>query len=166
MRIIAILTALTLMSCLHSGFDMDGEPRYVDPLLRPYLEKFKEEASKRGYNLNTDDITMAFHSFKSEVAGRANWYKRYIIIDSTSLDWKAGNGEQLVFHELGHLLLRRSHDDSRVNYLPKSIMASKSDPWYINGYEYRRDYYIDELFNPSTPPADWFFDPEKTVQIR
>lgn len=153
-HLIFISIIMCCSSCLHTG--LDDNIRYVDPLLQPYLEKFKEEARLRNITLNYDEFTLAFGQLK-DAEGKANWYTRTIIIDSTSEDWTTGKREQLVFHELGHLLLGRGHDNTMIEYLPKSIMAQQADPYYEGGYNFRREYYIDELFNPSTTPAEWFF---------
>ena len=53
--------------------------------------------------------------------------------------------EQLLFHELGHCILNRWHNDDTIFGDPVTIMHS-----YLNAAEYayrkRREYYIKELF--------------------
>jgi hypothetical protein len=64
--------------------------------------------------------------------------------------------EDLIFHELGHGLLKRDHLNSTLeNGDWKSIMCGgtkvNNRSWNINYRGIRRNYYIDELFNESTP---------------
>ncbi len=55
--------------------------------------------------------------------------------------------EQLIFHELGHCLLNRSHSDSYVRrgryVMPTSIMSASQISDEV--YKVNRDYYISEL---------------------
>jgi len=69
--------------------------------------------------------------------------------------WKY-NPEALVYHELAHLFLKRSHKNERLNGHCLSIMSQLDDPVYDNGdLLNRRDYYINELFNKNTPLPEW-----------
>jgi hypothetical protein len=53
--------------------------------------------------------------------------------------------EELLFHELGHCVLNRDHDDSIIHYtIPKSVMY----PYvFENAYKKYRSYYVEELKN-------------------
>jgi hypothetical protein len=63
------------------------------------------------------------------------------------------NKEILIFHELGHALLKRSHYDFELqNGLWVSLMHSGNQFNLYNEFEPAlRSYYLDELFNPNTP---------------
>ena len=74
--------------------------------------------------------------------------------------------EALFFHELGHCILGRSHDNRLLpNEDPRSIMVEGNIDLYtrclypIGGNcednTYKRAYYLDELFNRQTPVPDW-----------
>ena len=65
--------------------------------------------------------------------------------------------EAVVFHELGHALLGREHkDDLLPNGLRASIMYSGNiRGLYSGSRQNRRQYYIDELFDPQTPAPQW-----------
>ena len=73
-------------------------------------------------------------------------------------DW---DREILVFHELGHALLGRGHKDKSLpNGLRASIMYGGTIfGLYSEMRSDHRQYYVDELFDPSTEPPDWAFDP-------
>jgi len=139
----------------------------IDNALLPYIEDFIEEASARGVLINikdihaelvdeftlTDDQSLCGYGYwdnSSEKRGR-------IQIKNTSNCW--GNRsmierENLVFHELGHALLRRPHDNRTFkNHYPKSLMCSfRDDPSCNNfrvyyDFEPLRRYYLNELFH-------------------
>jgi hypothetical protein len=62
--------------------------------------------------------------------------------------------EVLVFHELGHCVLNREHNESLISEqnIPKSIMY----PYiFETEYEMYRNYYINELKNPETLLTDY-----------
>lgn len=72
-------------------------------------------------------------------------------------DLAAEDREALVFHELGHAVLARQHDDRR---LPNGSWHSMMTPGslrylYSGGNLERRSYYLDELFDSNTPPPAW-----------
>ncbi|MEP7320203.1 MAG: hypothetical protein ABI921_15710 [Panacibacter sp.] len=73
--------------------------------------------------------------------------------------------ETLIFHEMGHCMLGREHD---TNLMPRGYAKSIMYPNDITLYSpcvypigdscnqlYRRAYYVDELFDTSTPLPDW-----------
>ena len=59
--------------------------------------------------------------------------------------------EILMFHELGHCILKRQHRNDTANSMPVSIMYFSIDVWATSAeqtyYESNRDTYIRELFN-------------------
>lgn len=74
--------------------------------------------------------------------------------------------ETLVLHELGHCFLGRSHEDALLpNGDPKSIMKTEGRKMYAPcsyqfgnepcDHTFKRAYYLDELFDPSTPVPSW-----------
>ena len=131
------------------------DENYIDSDLTPYFESFVEEAAKRGINLEPmRDLVSGYieeiedGSVSGQCRHDANAPDK-VIIDRTF--WRtAGNSrkEFLVFHELGHCMLGRSHLDTRDrNGVCVSIMHSSSDVC-SNGYSYStRAEYLDELFS-------------------
>ena len=74
--------------------------------------------------------------------------------------------EVLIFHELGHCVLGRLHqNDYLPNGDPKSLMIQNELDQYACVYDlsgdndcnnlFKREYYLDELFDPTTPTPDW-----------
>lgn len=157
--IFLIYISLLIYSC--------GDPHEynVDPVFAKYVQRFEDEAAKRGKNfqLQTEGLIIEFSKLKEDQAGLCH-YENPIRIEIDSNYWKsislvAGSEymkEDLIFHEMGHGILGRKHLNSTLpNGDWKSIMCggTKVDnrPWNINYRRLRRDYYVDELFNESTP---------------
>lgn len=146
----------------------------VDKGLQVYLDKFMEEAKKRGINVTSENLILKFGSTTEQICGRCvkakNEGQRTVTIIDNLTCWQQApyeNREALVFHELGHCLLGRVHrDDLLPNGIESSIMNSKGNGFYepcvydITGNgscdkTYRRSYYIDELFDEKTIVPVW-----------
>lgn len=129
------------------------EPDLVDAELKIYLERFREEGSLRGINidyekrpvearieLHENDIQLGWCNFDFET-------QHMIIINN--LFWPILNDlekEKLVFHELGHCVLGRAHlDEEDQTGLCKSIMHS-GQACADNYSAQTRERYLDELF--------------------
>lgn len=153
MRIAILLTTLIATSC-YSG--MDDDYTYIQPEIRPYYDRFILEAQKRGIDLDTYGVKIAFGPMSHDgQQGVTSYRHNEVKIDSSSYKWKS-HPESLIFHELGHLLLHRGHNNKRVDFNPTSIMDSHEIPEYELGREDLREYYLDELFRPETPLPDDF----------
>ncbi len=157
--IFILLITLIVTSC--------GDPNEyrVEPVFAEYVQRFELEAAKRGkdYKLQTEGLIIEFAKLKDEQAGLCH-YENPIRIEVDSVYWKkisavAGSDmmkEDLIFHEMGHGILGRKHLNTTLeNGDWKSMMCggTKVDnrPWNINYRRMRRDYYVNELFNESTP---------------
>lgn len=158
MKTFITISLLFLITSCNLINQIDDGPRYIDPLIKPYLESFLKEASLKGKKINIDHLKMEFKDLK-DTQGLSLYAFRTIYIDSTSSGWK-NKPECLIFHELGHMFLdRKAHDNtmygSKKNQ-PKSIMSSTDDPSFeTKKYSYRRAYYVDELFDRNTPEPYW-----------
>lgn len=138
----------------------------VPPEIQPYINSFIAEANSRGINLVIDDLVVIYEENLNvngvDAAGVCSFNKKEphtIKLDTTSGNWQnsLSSREQLIFHELGHCVLNRSHTDIKFasdNY--KSIMKPSGEqlygPWAAN---YKRTYYLDELFNEATQAPSW-----------
>jgi len=163
-----------LLSCFFVLFlfscGKEDIPRTIDSELEPYLDRFLAEGAKRGKTLNIDKkggIVMEFADLTPPTIGlcypslpvriqidRTYWKKT---VDS---DNKENLREDLVFHELGHGFLKRGHlNDSLPNNEWTSMMCGEPQvngrAWAVNFNGYRKNYYLDELFNENTPVPDW-----------
>ncbi|MBN1462921.1 MAG: hypothetical protein JXQ69_05175 [Paludibacteraceae bacterium] len=170
MKIKKIYFVFSLVLFLFSAVSCVDEPTYeVESVLDDYLQRFLNEGALRGktFNLEKQGIILKFGDLDADVAGICYYEDPIrILIDQAYWDKisKSANAEDLrenlVFHELGHGLLDRRHIN---DYLPngdwKSIMCGGTEKdnrsWNINFRSIRRSYYLDELFNPSTPTPYW-----------
>ena len=141
----------------------------VEEEFEEYVVRFENEASKRNQplNLHNNGLIIEFADLKDNQAGLCH-YENPIRIEIDRTYWKAISltkgadymKENLLFHELGHGILKRDHLNTMLeNGDWKSIMCGgdKVDnrPWNINYRGLRRDYYVDELFNESTSTPDF-----------
>ena len=130
-----------------------------------YVQRFQDEATKHGKNLDliNGGLIVEFANLKDGVAGLCH-YEKPIRIEVDKTYWDAIGKfadadlmkEDLLFHELGHGFLGRKHLNSTLeNGDWKSIMCGgdkvNGRSWNINYHGARRTYYVDELFNESTP---------------
>ena len=126
----------------------------VDPELRPYFQRFEDEASRRGLSV---DLTLAGISGvieeieEARIAGQCSFPRNRpneVTIDRSF--WVRGNDffrEFIVFHELGHCFLFRHHlEDVLPNGACASIMRSGNGPCLDNYHQNTRSFYVDELF--------------------
>ena len=141
----------------------------VPDLIQPYVDQFIEEAAKRGQTINITNLRVEFGTGLESQSGvpaaglctyRHSNNPNLIQLDTTSSNWTFNEytREVLVFHELGHCVLnRRQHRDEQMtngNYA--SLMRSTGDQLYGGAFNaFKREYYLDELFDPNTPFPDW-----------
>jgi hypothetical protein len=126
-----------------------------------YVDRFYEEASKRSVSLpDRSTITLKFVAAAeiSPNAGYGDSKPPRVRIVKTIWETYAGwQKEILMFHELGHAVLGRYHTDEKLpNCEFKSMMVSTNQFIVYDSEESaRREYYIDELFNPYAPYPSW-----------
>lgn len=137
----------------------------VPDIIQPYIDDFIAEGAKRGQNIVVDNLVVEFTTSiqDREAAGLCYFATAStpprIQLDSTSANWQNNlyTREALVFHELGHCLLDRQHkDDIMSNGNWASMMRTKGEQMFggqINSF--KRDYYLDELFDPNVSEPDW-----------
>ncbi len=160
-------TLLLLVLASLSACKNDREPVYSVPVeLENYIDAFEADAAANGTTLNIDDLILEYGSELvldgTEAAGLCHYETDEtgprIELDTATLNWTLHDfsREALVYHELGHCILDRSHDNALLpnrNY--KSLMKSSGEISYSGFNQFKRDYYIAELFNPNTPTPDW-----------
>jgi hypothetical protein len=161
---IVFLIAILMAVCSSCSKD----PVYnVPDNLQSYVDEFINEAAERGIELTIDDLIILFEEDLEvngvtaaglcQTGGRK--HSPTIKIDTTSLNWtlNLSTKEQLIFHELGHCVLGRPHNDKRMangNY--GSSMRTSGEQIYGPVYSnFKRDYYLDELFLESSPEPEW-----------
>lgn len=161
-HILLIATLLSFQSCqkdqalVNEVEETESSNTYanVDAELWPYWQSFEDEAAQRGINidLNASELVGIFVEIDQDhVAGSCTFSSnqpRVIRIDRTI--WEELPDvyrEFIVFHELGHCVLFRDHDESadgQGNCL--SIMRSGVEGCRDNYFDDTRSFFIDELF--------------------
>lgn len=138
----------------------------IHPEFRPYVDRFYDEAESRGITL-PEDLEVVFSDvFPSGFCGYgySSVHPRLVRIRNTESCWIGRTDierENLVFHELGHALLNRSHTNKSFSGgYTASIMCTSEGDAFCNGFQVfyndeMRSYFLDELFSASTPPPRW-----------
>lgn len=121
----------------------------------PYVERFEEASRVNGTPLEVTDLVIRFGEMQTrtergacEIADNAT--PVIMLREDTWALMDEAEREELLFHEMGHCVLRRTHK-SELNGkgLPGSIM----NPYLIRGHIYQKNqsYYLRELFAGSAP---------------
>jgi len=138
----------------------------------PYVQKFISEAKTRGHNISINNLIIKYdaavspmYCATSNVTSSQNDLQKIILINPLKCWQNNTQLETLIFHELGHCVLRRQHDTTLMpKGDPKTIMYPDNETLYSPcvypigspcDLLYRRNYYLDELVNPATPLPDW-----------
>ena len=147
----------------------DSKEYNVDSAFTDYLQRFETEGASRGHTFDpqANGLIIEFGNLANNDAGLTH-YEHPIRIQIDRKYWTAISNsagadlmkEDLIFHELGHGLLNRDHLNTTLeNGDWKSMMCGgtmvNNRSWNINYRGIRRKYYIDELFNESTPAPDF-----------
>jgi len=125
----------------------------IDAELQPYFDRFVEEGAIRGENI--DLAAKKIEGFLLEieeegVVGQCSYSSsstRKVSIDINY--WNSATDlekEFVVFHELGHCYLERSHLDAQQNRNCTSIMHSGTSGCRFRYNTASRNTYLDELF--------------------
>lgn len=171
LKIFVIASFVFFLGCQHEN---DFVPVLDIPAeFRPYVDSFVVAASERGVNITLDNLIITYDSSlsvaycaNSNVISSQNNIQKIIFLNPYIKCWQNSRQlETLIFHEMGHCILGREHD---VSLLPNGDEKSIMYPDNVSLYApcaypisdtcnqlYKRDYYLDELFNPKTPVPDW-----------
>lgn len=147
---------LLLYSCSKDPITVIN-PSYlgVDPELWPFFENFEKEAAFRGLNidLSAENLTAEIDNIQERgvlgVCQYGSAINNHITIDEPF--WNSSGSlyrEFVVFHELGHCVLFRDHNESmNGNGICLSIMRSGTENCRDAYTDQNRKYYLDELFS-------------------
>ena len=128
----------------------------IDPELNEYVNRFVEAASQRGITISLTNLEVKFEDV-SNSCGEGLVEPRLVKIDPSC--WSNLPDiprELLMFHELGHTILKRTHDHSTLpNGDYKSIMTEDPTTLYNEYTPEKRVYYLDELFGVVTSLPKW-----------
>jgi hypothetical protein len=138
------------------------------------VENFKMEAMSRDYDIRIDNLIIRYDATVEEpYCATCNSksldpnIQKIISINPDKCWLNDYAKEALIFHELGHCILGRDHDNTLLpNGDPRSMMIENNIGIYspcvyaIGGdnscnFIFKRNYYISELFDETTPIPDW-----------
>ena len=171
LRSLLVVSVIIVFAC---NSKKDFTPVFnVAAEFKPMVDSFIAAALQRGYNIKIDNLIIQYDSTLADVycananvTSSSNDIQKMIAVNSNIKCWQNSRQlETLIFHEMGHCILGRGHDETKLpNGDPKSIMCSGDLSLYApcaypisdtcNQY-YKRLYYLDELFNSSTAIPDW-----------
>jgi len=170
---IVIGSLISLSSCVNKK-----NVYQIDPALSPYYDLFLTVGKINGTDYSTNNLIMEIVDIDPvkypDMVGYCSYYSdqrlinpaqsEYIDVPKVSIDRRFFTGAtheakiNLVFHELGHCVLNRRHDESIGQYgYPKSLMYPLilySEDSFNVFIELLSVYYYKELFNPQTPQVD------------
>lgn len=146
------LLALLISACAIPGKDtFESNPRltpYVEAFFVAHLRYTGREASINGLRVLIADL-----SYMPKTIARCT-YEDYkgptVYFDKAYLDLWESHGlyddiEETIFHELGHCILGRKHNN---RILPSGSPASMMHRFHLGStYTGNREHYIKELFN-------------------
>ena len=171
--VLLLLLLVALLSYQRSQPDPEPKQYSVPAEVEPYVQRFRDEMQKRGQTPATDNLVITFGKTQgSDICGQCSLVSGKtprITLSSNSFCWQGANQNErecLVFHELGHCLLNRSH---RTDRFPTGAYVSLMNPDDVGVYATcrypigtddcdkrpRRDYYLNELINPAAPTPTW-----------
>lgn len=119
---------------------------------------FESEANTRGKKIDFGSTEIQIKENLGG-AGFSDVEKKIVFLDKVT--WDSFNNlekESLLFHELGHLLLGRPHQNLRFGNGEYVSMMRAGDAGKVQGIDYqgdKRKYYLDELFNEKTSKPIW-----------
>ena len=157
-----------VLSSLFLGCSKENLKPVIDSDLQTYYDSFLKEAQSRNKAISgTDGFILQFGSANGAIS-RTYPAENKIVVDSVR--WKdvsASEREFTMFHEFGHLFLKRGHN---IRTLPngefKSMMLTYEGMSNVESIHLylgvRRKYYVDELFDENTAVPEWAnlqFDP-------
>jgi hypothetical protein len=162
--IIAIL--ITSISCVKKD-DKQGNlfgETIINPEFKKYVAKFLADGKNYGKTFDTSKLSIVFNpslsggSILAQCSIDPNHPERVQKIEVNPTFWTARRSieakEYIIYHELGHCLLLRDHDNSQVQttegiLINKSIMASyySTTTNYLNNY----NLYLKELYSKTLP---------------
>lgn len=128
--VIIIITA----SC---GFD--PSEYWIQPELKVYVDNFYQEAAIRGVSLRTEYLTVSITNLNGTFARTLD--NRSVHINSKLFKDRTEYSEFvefILFHELGHALLKRDHT--------KNLKSLMHESPCVNCYMDNRAEFLDELF--------------------
>lgn len=152
--LLSFSASLLIMGCAkENNENLVIDNLFIDEALAPYFERFVAEGANRGQAI--DLVAKRIEGFLTDieeenVAGQCSYSAsstRKVNIDRDY--WNSATDlekELVIFHELGHCYLERSHSDAQENRNCTSIMHSGTSGCRLRYTTASRGGYLDELF--------------------
>lgn len=145
----SLLIFFLLSNSIACGQQYEQNNFKINADFQNYVDLFEEKIKQKV------KIDIDYNKLEYPIVGvcitYTNGYKEIQIDSDSWVEYDENYREELIFHELGHCVLGRDHDNSIIEgyRVPKSIMYP-----YIFGYAYNKYkvYYLEELKNEET---DW-----------
>lgn len=139
----------------------NATPDRIDPEFVPYVNLFFEEAQSRGLNISRDDYSFSIEFGDGFLSGACDLNRNEITISRSHWSGLTELTKQnLVFHEMGHCILDRLHENQVLPHGEcKSMMKGAEENecrFNIENMGIWRDYYLDELYKEQTGLPDWY----------
>ena len=154
LTVVYFAICILMIGCAkESEKDLIVEELNIDAELQPYFDRFITEGANRGEEI--DLVAKRIEGFlidieEADVAGQCSYSSsstRKVNIDINY--WNRATDlekEFVIFHELGHCYLDRSHLDEAENRTCTSIMHSGTSGCRFQYNAITRNTYLDELF--------------------
>jgi hypothetical protein len=146
----------------------------VPPEYQPFIDAFIREAANRGYTLEIKNLIIDYdatieepHCARCNSSSLEKGIQKIVWINPNIKCWfTEEEHETLIFHELGHCILGRLHDNGLLPNGDLKILMNANDLSVYSSCIYpvdnepcddsfKRPYYLDELFDEETPVPDW-----------
>lgn len=118
MRYLLSLSLLILTSCGPGVVHKTGGNLLIDASLQPYFDSFKEELKARNVDIKINNIMITqVNDLPLSVGANCNRGGSMPVIKINAFFWNLygeEDKEAMLFHELGHCILGRGHDDTIV----------------------------------------------------
>lgn len=149
MRTVLLLISLTLVGC-GSGYN----DKMIAQEFVPYVEKFIEAANAAQVTVSFDNVRIQFSEFgeAQNLLGGVCQRTRFDNVIINRDNWEKASELKrtvIIFHELGHCLLKRKHVDAVTPTGPVSLMHSAVAAYYMPEVEANFEAYAHELFHPA-----------------
>lgn len=173
MHFLSFGSMLLIFWMLFAACTKEQETVYSVPdELQSFVDTLVSEAAQRGVKLDLSNNLIIEYGLNTEgiLCGSCVFVGKQlkIEINAEKKCWSDKiTQEALMLHMLGHCVLRRiDHDDALLpNGDAKSLLNGEVIDQYACIFDlggdnncnnlYKRDYYLDELFDPDTPTPDW-----------
>ena len=136
-------------------------------------DQFVADAARRGHKIDlaSSGLTMLFGKLGPTENAHCSpsSFPKTITIDSAKWEsYSPAFKEYIVYHELAHCLLNRTHAENNALELGecRSWMRKGNTECMVDFLDKTwRGYYLDELFNPGTGLPNWYRPHEKSINL-